>query len=103
VGKSRDEIFRWLAPPPFKEDFERARESREAQTAQWLFYEPQYKAWMSSRTSTSLDGETFAKNLLWVCGKPGFLEPICNTIVAHRDKAILDGERQFLLPRQLIN
>ncbi|KAF2200065.1 hypothetical protein GQ43DRAFT_90178 [Delitschia confertaspora ATCC 74209] len=62
----RASIVTWLAPPSFKDNFETAQDSREEGTAEWLFDEPKFKAWVSSTA------ESISSRVLWIRGNPGW-------------------------------
>ncbi|KAF2181881.1 hypothetical protein K469DRAFT_752715 [Zopfia rhizophila CBS 207.26] len=68
----RTSIVAWLAPPSFKDNFEKAQDSREEGTAEWLFDEPKFKAWESSRVESITGHKCLSDAVLWIRGNPGW-------------------------------
>jgi hypothetical protein len=64
-----DRIQRWISPPQFAQEYERARDQREQGTAEWLFEEPMFSEWLKYSTNDS-GGEPSipGKSVLWVQG-----------------------------------
>lgn len=64
---------RWLDPPEFAREFERACDSREDGTSTWLIDDPVFERWTypppTERTFMKSKSQTFDHNALWIRGK----------------------------------
>ncbi|KAF2177985.1 hypothetical protein K469DRAFT_754797 [Zopfia rhizophila CBS 207.26] len=67
------EIQRWIDPPQFAQEFERAQVKKEPGTAEWLFLEESIKDWIDLKDSACSTGKEkkFSKRAIWVQGNPG--------------------------------
>lgn len=72
-----DRIHKWLSPPEFAKDFEKALDQREPGTAEWLFDEKVFRSWYESTPLDCLNPEKrgFEKRALWVQGSQGRILP----------------------------
>jgi hypothetical protein len=72
-----DRIHKWLSPPEFAKDFERALDQREPGTAEWLFDEKVFRSWTELTPSNYLNLEklSFGKRALWVQGSQSQILP----------------------------
>jgi hypothetical protein len=68
IGSFRAAIIRWLAPPLFKDSFEYAQDVREDGTAEWLFRDLKFEAWVSSPDTTNPKIGSHSKAMIWVQG-----------------------------------
>ena len=59
-------VQKWIYPPEFAQDFERAQEIREPGTALWVFNHPQFKAWRTECEEPI--ASTVWKRSLWIHG-----------------------------------
>jgi hypothetical protein len=66
-----DRIRRWISPPEFAQEFERAREQTEEGTAEWLFDETLFTTWLTGTISNNTGPMTsmFGDRALWVQGE----------------------------------
>ncbi|KAF2739919.1 hypothetical protein EJ04DRAFT_572652 [Polyplosphaeria fusca] len=65
------EIQRWIFPPEFAQELERAQDQRESGTTEWLFDEDLVKSWLVCQDSSDPDGKNFGERAIWVQGNPG--------------------------------
>jgi len=72
-----DRIHKWLSPPEFAKDYERALDQREPGTAEWLFDEQAFRTWVGLPPSDYRNPEKFGfgKRTLWVQGSDHDMPP----------------------------
>lgn len=68
---TRNCLRRWLSPPEFLQEYERALDSREEGTASWLFEETTFEKWRTSVPDGATRGK-FGPECLWIQGNPGY-------------------------------
>lgn len=88
-------VKKWLQPPNFTEEFERACELREAGTADWLFKEPEFSVWVNSGSNKQDVGNP-VPSLLWVQGKLNKSEQFQQCLKINTSQANPDVEKPFL-------
>lgn len=80
--------LKWLHPPPeFKENLEQAQAARVDGTAEWIFENPVFIAWMQSKVPFHKSGR-----LLWINGNPGSGKTVlAGSITEELDRQPEDG------------
>ncbi|PMD42872.1 hypothetical protein L207DRAFT_581518 [Hyaloscypha variabilis F] len=75
--RNEDESFirvkKWISPPEFMVEFEKAQDKRHEGTAEWLFEEPLFNIWAETELSapSCTDKYNLGANTLWIRGNPG--------------------------------
>ncbi|KAF5013300.1 hypothetical protein FDECE_695 [Fusarium decemcellulare] len=65
-------ILEWISPPLYKSPFEKAKNSQEPETAEWLLDEPKFQAWNAAESPQSSPMVSGAgSQIIWVNGNPG--------------------------------
>jgi hypothetical protein len=85
IGTFRAAVIAWLVPPPFKDNFEYAYDVRQDGTAEWLFHNLKYQAWMSAGDATAPQKENSSNGMLWVQGVSQFLADIFMVLMVARE------------------